>query len=185
MIALSVPSGRMRPRWYGTITCFPVESLRHFWWLPADPASAKPFRLRIEITRSAVRRGVPRSPNFYLDQLRGWWHLDLGGREVESNCFLDAQSRLIFRFTSRGAPRQLRADCGEATGFRIVLQDHSERHAWSIAPWPRGGTGRLCATGEHSVAAACSGCRMRGETEKGPRGEVPAALFFESGCVRS
>jgi len=42
MIALIVPSGRIRPRWYGTITCFAVETLRHFWWLPAEPVSAKP-----------------------------------------------------------------------------------------------------------------------------------------------
>ncbi len=53
--------------------CLAVEGLRHFWWLPAEPASVKPLRRRIEITRSAVNRGVPRSPNRQLDQLRGGW----------------------------------------------------------------------------------------------------------------
>ncbi len=95
---------------------------------------SEPCRRRIEITRSGVRRGVPRSPNRYLDQLRGRRQVNLGGRQVQSDCLLDTAPRLLFRLAGRSATRQLRADRGVALSFRVVLQDHAEPHACSIPP---------------------------------------------------
>ena len=108
----------------------------HFWGPPREPASAKPFRRRIGITRPAVSRGVPRPPNYGPDQLRGWRQLELGGREAPPNRLLDSSPRLIFRLASRGAARQFRADCGVASGLRAVLQDHTEPHGSNIPPTP-------------------------------------------------
>ncbi len=84
----------------------------------------------------AVRRGVPRSPNRYLDQLRGRRQLNLGGREVESNCLFDAAPRFFFGPAGRSAPWQLRTHCGVTLSLRIILQDHSEPHSYNIAPSP-------------------------------------------------
>jgi hypothetical protein len=54
MIDLIVPSGRIRPRRYGTMTCFAVETLRHFWWLPSGVA----FRVHPTVTSTSFAIGA-------------------------------------------------------------------------------------------------------------------------------
>ena len=132
MIARIVPSGRIRPRWYGTITCLPVTGFRHFWWLPELPAILNPPRRRMPMTSSAVRRGVPRSPNHHLDEFGIARQVNVGGSKVESNGILDIVACFCFGITCRSAPRQFRADRRPTLGDGIMFEDHTEFHIFSI-----------------------------------------------------
>jgi hypothetical protein len=132
MMARMVPSGRIRPRWYGTITCLPVTGFRHFWWLPELPAILNPLWRRMAITSSAVRRGVPRSPNDYLDKFGILRQLDIGRGKIEANGILDIAACFCFGISRRSAPRQLRADRRPALGNGIIFENDAELHSPSI-----------------------------------------------------
>ena len=126
--ARMVPSGRIRPRWYGTITCLPVTGLRHFWWLPELPAILNPPRRRIAMTSSAVRRGVPRSPNHHLDEFGIVRQVNVGRGKIESNGILDIVTCFCFGITRRSAPRQFGAHSRPTLGDGIMFEDHTEFH---------------------------------------------------------
>jgi hypothetical protein len=132
MMARRVPSGRIRPRWYGTITCLPVAGFRHFWWLPELPAILNPPRSRMAMTSSALRRGVPRSPNHHLDEFGILRQVDVGRGEIESNGILDIATCFCFGFACRSASRQFRADRRPALGNWIIFEDNAELHTLSI-----------------------------------------------------
>ena len=55
------------------------------------------------MTCSEVNRGVPRSPNGHLDQLRIFRQLDFAGRQIEFDCFSDVWAGFLLSFTSRRA----------------------------------------------------------------------------------
>lgn len=97
MIDRMVPSGNTFPLCCATITCFDVSGCRHFWWLPDWPTSANPCRFKTSVTWWAVRRGVPRSPNSDLVELRIARKLQIGRRQVEFDGLSDVLLCLLFR----------------------------------------------------------------------------------------
>ena len=137
MIALIVPSSNFAPvEQHDDLVS--SKSYAHFWWLRRKSAERKPPRRRATMTLVRQTR-CPRSPNRYLDQPpRGRRQLNLGGRQVESNGFLDAAPRFLLRLAGRGAPWQLRTDCGVALSCRVILQDHAEPHARRARQIPPG-----------------------------------------------
>ncbi len=70
----------------------------------------QPWRFRTKMTRSAVKRGVPRSANHYFKQFRVVRKIDFTWREVQLNGFFDILPRLVFRISCRRTARKFRAD---------------------------------------------------------------------------
>lgn len=50
-----------------------------------------------------MRRGVPRSPNHYLNELGMFRQVEVGWRQVQADRFLNIQARFHLRFTGRSA----------------------------------------------------------------------------------
>jgi len=80
-----------------------------------------------------VNRGVPRSPNRYLDEFSVRWQVQIAGGEVQADCFRDALSRFFLRGPGRSTSRQLGTDGGPALRLGIVFEDHAELHDHSIS----------------------------------------------------
>src|SRR4051812_18930419 len=114
------------------MTCLPVTGFRHFWWLPEFPAILNPPPRRMAMTSSAVRRGVPRSPNHHLDELGIVRQVNIGGGKIESNGILDIVACFCFGVTCRSAPRQFRADRRPTLGDGIMFEHHTKFHIFSI-----------------------------------------------------
>lgn len=83
---------------------------------------------------SAVRRGVPRSPNHHLNEFGIVWQVNFGRGKIESNGILDIAACFCFRITGRSAPRQFRADRRPALGDGIMFEHHTKFHILSILP---------------------------------------------------
>ena len=66
-------------------------------------AKEKWCRLRTAMTGSAVKRGVPRSPNRDIDQLGIFRKEDLRRREIELDRLFYVVARFVFGFSRRSA----------------------------------------------------------------------------------
>ena len=84
------------------------------------------------MTSSAVRRGVPRSPNHHLDEFGVARQVNVGGGKVESNGLLDIVACFCFGVTCRSAPRQFRANRRPTLGDGIMFEDHTKFYIFSI-----------------------------------------------------
>ena len=86
-------------------------------FLVATRLSIQHNRCKTAITSSAVKHGVPRSPNRDLGQLGIFRKLD---------CILNIRSRIFPGIPGRGTTRQLRTHSGKASRRRIQLEDNTE-----------------------------------------------------------
>jgi hypothetical protein len=84
------------------------------------------------MTSLEVSRGVPRSPNGHLDQLRVFRQFQIAGRQIELNGFSNVYPRFLLGFSSRRATGKFGANRRVVTGLEIMFQDDSERHSNSI-----------------------------------------------------
>src|ERR1051325_5045722 len=88
----------------------------------------KPCRLRMRMTPSGVSRGIPASPNFYLDHMSVGRQRNISGLQVETDGFFDICSSFKFRVAEGCATGKLRAHGGIALRFGIVFEHDSEPH---------------------------------------------------------
>src|SRR5260370_42366879 len=95
------------------------------------------------ITWSEVSRGVPRSPNGHLDQLRIFRQFNIAGRKIELNAFSDVFAGLLLGFSSGSATGEFGTHGRVMTGLRIIFQNDSEGYIHSIGPPPQRRLGEL------------------------------------------
>ena len=113
---------------------FPGSDVSPLLWLPDWPTNAKSCCLKTLATSSAVRRGVPCSPNRDLGQLGSFRQRNLGRREVEPDRLFDVRSGLFFGKASRSASGQLRAERRVTIGICVELQHNAKLHVFSVGP---------------------------------------------------
>ncbi len=89
------------------------------------------------MTCSEVNRGVPRSPNGHLDQLRIFRQFNIAGRKIELNGFSDVFAGLLLGFSSGCATGEFGTHGRVITGLGIMFQNDSEGHIHSIGPPPQ------------------------------------------------
>ena len=84
------------------------------------------------MTWSEVSRGVPRSPNRHLDQLRVLRQFEIGGLQIQFNGFSDVCAGFLLGFASGRATGEFGAHRRVVAGLGIMFQNDSERHSNSI-----------------------------------------------------
>lgn len=89
---------------------------------------------RLATTWSEVSRGVPRSPNRYLDQLGVFGQLYLRRLEIEFDGFLNVFAGLFLGVSGGSAAGQFRAYRGVTAGLWIEFENDSELHSSTVTP---------------------------------------------------
>ena len=81
------------------------------------------------MTSSAVRRGVPRSPNSNLDQPGVVREIEFARLQIQLYCFRDVLAGLFFGVTGGSASGQLRADRRPSVYLCVVFEHDTEGHS--------------------------------------------------------
>jgi len=84
------------------------------------------------MTCSAVKRGVPRSPNHYLNEFGIMRQFDFRRRKIKPDRLLDIFACFSFRSAGRRTARQFWTHRRPTFGDRIVFKDYTELHSASI-----------------------------------------------------
>ena len=145
---------------------------------------------RLPSARSAVRRGVPRSPNHHLDELGTVRQVELGWRQIKTDSFPDIPAGFRLRVTGGCAARQFRTHCRVTLRSGIVFENDAKLHFF-VAEGIQDAPGVLCrmkwrasATPQPRTMAAGRKYRSAGIWAP-PTGVLPAQtkwpMLFSSG----